>query len=169
WGGEPPTCSRAHGFSTPSRSISRAKVRRFARVAAGPKMGRWQPNSILAPVPAGGVDDAVPQLVLGDHLPEPRALDLAARRLGNGAGLDEGPPRRPMPASAADTLDDLPDHAPQPLDLVGALAHLGHHVQALAARPLALDSHGRRVADAGHAIPELLDVDRDQIPSAQNA
>ena len=114
------------------------------------------------------MDDAVPQLVVDDHLPEPRALDLAARRLGNGAGLDEKHACRPMPAPAADTLDDLANHAAQPLDLLGALAHLGHHVEALAARPLALDAHGRRVSDTRHVIHDLLDVDGDEIRAPEN-
>ena len=88
--------------------------------------------------------------------------------LGMVLGLTRSTRCRPMPAPAADTLDDLANHAAQPLDLLGALAHLGHHVEALAARPLALDAHGRRVSDARHVIHDLLDVDGDEIRAPEN-
>src|SRR5713101_412986 len=77
-------------------------------------------------------------------------------------------PGRPVPGPAMDTLDDLANDASQPLDLLGALAHLGDYVQALAARSLAFDAHGRRVADARHVVHDLLDVDGDQIRAAEN-
>ncbi len=52
----------------------------------------------LAPAAARRVDEALAELVARDHLGEPGALDLAARRLGDGARPDEQHARRPVAA-----------------------------------------------------------------------
>src|SRR5262245_8369608 len=122
----------------------------------------------LAALAAGGVDHALTELVAGDHLPEPRALDLAARRLGNGARLDEENARGPMAGAVVDALHDFPDQMPPGLRVVGALTDLGDYMQALAARALALDAHGCRVPHARHVVDDLLDVRGDQVRPAKD-
>ena len=60
-----------------------------------------------------------------------------------------------MPAGRVDAGDDVTHHSAERLVGRALLAHLGHHVQPLGPRPLALDADRGRVADAGDVIDEL--------------
>src|SRR2546428_14059823 len=98
---------------------------------------RWQPTCTSAIV---AVHDPLAELVVLDHLGEPRALDLAAGGLGNRARPDEEDARRPMAKRLVDAARDLPDDL-VPVVRGRALApHLDDDAQPLRARPLAVDA-----------------------------
>src|SRR5262249_44624191 len=130
-----------------------------SRVAAGPKTGRWTPNSISGLA----VHQAIPQLARLDHLDQARALDLAAGGLGDGAALDQQHAGRTVAAGAVDARDDLAYQraAARVVQIFGA--HLGHHVQSLRARALAVEADRGGVPHSRHAIGDLLDVGRDYV------
>ena len=98
---------------------------------------------------ARGVQEAVAHEGVGlDHLGQGRALDLPARRLGDGLRPDEEHARGPEPASLADGLDDVAGDA-------GELRGAGTAVSRTSATTwsrwvpvaLALDAHRGRVPD----------------------
>src|SRR6266508_6059629 len=66
----------------------------------------WPPNCTSGIV---AVHDPLAELVVSDHLGEPRALDLAAGGLRNRARPDEDDARRPMAKRLVDAARDLPD------------------------------------------------------------
>src|SRR3989454_10753007 len=104
----------------------------------------------------GAVHDPVVELAVPDHLRESRPLDLAAGGLGHGARTHEQDARGPVAALLVDAAHDLAHEA---VVLVGGRAlapHLGDDVEALRPGPLALDPHGRRVADAVDEVHDLL-------------
>src|SRR5712691_2151688 len=108
----------------------------------------------------GAIHDPVVELAALDHLDEPRALDLAARGLGDGARAHEQDTRGPVAALLVDAAHDLAHEAVVLLGRRALAPHLGDDVQALGPGPLALDPHGGRVADAVHLVHDLLDVGR---------
>src|SRR5215470_17195573 len=144
--------------------MRRAKPSSTSRVAAGPSTGRWQPKS----TGLFTVDGVLGDRIVLDHLHHPRALDLTAGRLGNGARAHEDHARRPVTARAMNAARDLADEV---VEIVGRgvlAAHLGDDVQALGARPLAVDPDGGRVAHPRYAIDDLLDVGRDDVLAAED-
>src|SRR5262249_44941290 len=129
---------------------------------------RSQVGPALAPVPAGGIDDPLAELLARDHLGEARALDLTAGGLGNGARPHEEHAGGAVAAAVVNALDDLADEAAQRLPIVGPLAHFRHHVQALASRALALDAHRGGVAHARDVIHDLLHVGGNDVRATQD-
>src|SRR3990172_12142849 len=148
--------------------MRRAKASTLSRVAMGPKTGRWQPKSMaLLAVAAGGVQEPVAELAARDHLPEPRALDLPARGLRDGAGAHQEHLGGTVTARVVDALHDLPDQERQGVAVREALPYLGHHVEPLRAGPLAVQSHRRGVAHPGHVVHDLLDIHGDDVLPAE--
>src|SRR5262249_12509266 len=150
----------------------RGKVAVRAERLGGEAKAEWiwgsQVGPALAPVTAGGVDDPLAELLAGDHLAEPRSLDLAARGLGNGAGPHQEDASRTVSAPMVHALDDLSHEAAQRLLVIGAIAHFRDHVQALAPRALALDADGGGVAHAGNVIHDFLHIGGDETRPAQD-
>ncbi len=65
-------------------------------------------------------------------------------------------------------LDNVTDQARHGLGRGRGVAHLGHHVQALAPRALVVDADGGRVAHAVDAVDDLFDVGGDDVLAAQD-
>src|SRR4029453_6838874 len=123
---------------------------------------------VLVAPGAGGVEEAVAQLVARDHLDQPRALDLAGRGLGNRAGAHQQDAGGPVPALLADPPDDLAHEPGERLALARLLAPPPHPVQPLGAGAFALHPDRRRVADARHVVHDLFDVGRVHVLAAQD-
>src|SRR5438876_12096039 len=114
------------------------------------------------------VHDPVVKLAALDQLDEPRALDLAARGLGDGARAHEQDARWPVAARIVNAAHDLAHEAVVLLGRRALGPHLGDDVQALGPGALALDPHGGRVADAVHLVHDLLDVGRGHVLAGQD-
>src|SRR6058998_245076 len=106
----------------------------------------------------GAIHDPVVELAALDHLDEPRALDLAARGLGDCACAHEQDTRGPVAALLVHAAHDLAHEAVVLLGRRALAPNLGDDVQALGPGALALDPHGGRVADAVHLVHDLLDL-----------
>src|SRR5919201_971943 len=107
---------------------------------------------------AAAVHETIFEAALHDHVDQPRALDLAAGGLGNGARAHEQHARGTVATAAVDAGDDLAHEVAERLRRRLFLAHLRHHVQPLRARAVAVETDGRAVADALDVIHDLLDV-----------
>src|SRR5437899_6483391 len=116
----------------------------------------------------GAIHDPVVELAALDHLDEPRALDLAARGLGDGACAHEQDTRGPVAALLVHAGHDLAHEAVVLLGRRALAPNLGDDVQALGPGALALDPHGGRVADAVHLVHDFLDVGRGHVLAGQD-
>src|SRR5438552_8280778 len=141
---EPHLCQATHG-----RSVHALRYKQ-------------QPNRMSAD------DDPLAKLPGVDHLRQARALDLPARGLRDRRRLHEQHARGAMALLAMHALHDLAHEALAGAGVRRDVTHLGHDVEPLRTRSLAVDADGRGVANARHVVDDLLDVGRHDVLAADD-